>query len=372
MMLLKFNRTIIKRLIFTCFLSMLVTYLSSGGLVQSAEDDIYTLKFPARSEASLNNIVLIDIDDQSLSQLGSWPLDRSVYADLASKTLMAGASVVAFDLVLPNLGLSNSDKVLVEMAQSRGNIVFGIDEPPENIFAKNILTTAPAYGHINALQDKKGRVIAIKHETYSKSLSEVVVEKYCAFEKIKCSNLRPKLSSFQPDSEYKQELGWAVNYLSPLNSIQRLSLIDVLQGKIPSLNHKIILVAPSAARFGDMKLLPFEWRFDAKPQAGTFVIAYGVLSILNQSVIWNLSPMQYGLVIFSVAICLLNIAYGKNSNIHFFILILAALYLFIWYFGHKWFSFNLHLIQMEFSVLLTWLAAFFLLAGNTDRLKPVI
>jgi serine/threonine-protein kinase len=43
-----------------------------------------------------DDIVLIDVDHESLSELGSWPWPRSTHADLLARLTSAGASVVAF------------------------------------------------------------------------------------------------------------------------------------------------------------------------------------------------------------------------------------------------------------------------------------
>lgn len=47
------------------------------------------------------DIVLIQIDDYSLSELGQWPINRKVYAELLRKLTLFGAKVVAFDILFP-------------------------------------------------------------------------------------------------------------------------------------------------------------------------------------------------------------------------------------------------------------------------------
>jgi len=47
------------------------------------------------------DIVLVTIDDVSLSKLGHWPLKRSIYADLLRKLQALGSKTVAFDILFP-------------------------------------------------------------------------------------------------------------------------------------------------------------------------------------------------------------------------------------------------------------------------------
>src|SRR5579872_2206345 len=43
-------------------------------------------------------IVIIDIDDRSLSQEGRWPWPRNKIADLVTKLFQKGVSIIAFDI----------------------------------------------------------------------------------------------------------------------------------------------------------------------------------------------------------------------------------------------------------------------------------
>ena len=54
----------------------------------------------ASTEPSAADIVLIDIDRQSLAELGAWPWPRSVHAELLTRLHTGGASLVAFTMPL--------------------------------------------------------------------------------------------------------------------------------------------------------------------------------------------------------------------------------------------------------------------------------
>ena len=64
-------------------------------------------------------VVLIDIDDESLSQIGPWPWARPVLSDLVRKLDAAGVSLKLFDITFPDQreGTSDFSRALSEGGQ---------------------------------------------------------------------------------------------------------------------------------------------------------------------------------------------------------------------------------------------------------------
>jgi len=61
--------------------------------------DAYQTLAP-RPQLANDNVVIVDIDEHSIEQFGQWPWPRTSLASLADRLGEAGASVVAFDIVL--------------------------------------------------------------------------------------------------------------------------------------------------------------------------------------------------------------------------------------------------------------------------------
>ncbi|MES2525775.1 MAG: adenylate/guanylate cyclase domain-containing protein [Bdellovibrionota bacterium] len=61
----------------------------------------YRMRKGIEKHEQSKEVVLVEIDDYSLSTLGHWPLSRTVYADLLGKMKTFGAKVVAFDILFP-------------------------------------------------------------------------------------------------------------------------------------------------------------------------------------------------------------------------------------------------------------------------------
>src|SRR5262245_10483646 len=59
--------------------------------------DFYQLLKPRQIIA--RPVVIVDIDDESLKELGQWPWPRTMVADLVARLTAMGAAVIGFDIV---------------------------------------------------------------------------------------------------------------------------------------------------------------------------------------------------------------------------------------------------------------------------------
>lgn len=75
-------------------------------------------KANAKADAP-SDIVIVDINDDSLLKLGAWPWPRTTLADLAENALQRGAKIVALDITLPTSRDIEGDKRLHALALQR-------------------------------------------------------------------------------------------------------------------------------------------------------------------------------------------------------------------------------------------------------------
>ncbi|WP_114946039.1 CHASE2 domain-containing protein [Microvirga calopogonii] len=61
--------------------------------------DIYQLMYPRAARQDL--VTIVDIDEMSLRALGQWPWPRTVMAEMLSKIVERGGTVIAFDVLFP-------------------------------------------------------------------------------------------------------------------------------------------------------------------------------------------------------------------------------------------------------------------------------
>jgi adenylate cyclase len=76
--------------------------------------DIYQLMHPRTERPDL--VAIVDIDERSLRALGQWPWPRTIMADIVSKVVERGGTVIGFDVLFPEPDRS-SPEVAVETFQ---------------------------------------------------------------------------------------------------------------------------------------------------------------------------------------------------------------------------------------------------------------
>ncbi|MCV6546580.1 MAG: EAL domain-containing protein [Cohaesibacter sp.] len=84
-------------------LAILLVFLASGfgymsGLFAPLDNGLSAFRMGLNSRTASASIVLLEIDNKSLSAIGSWPWKRSIYADIVDKSFAHGAEELAFDI----------------------------------------------------------------------------------------------------------------------------------------------------------------------------------------------------------------------------------------------------------------------------------
>ncbi|MEO1198791.1 MAG: CHASE2 domain-containing protein, partial [Pseudomonadota bacterium] len=62
--------------------------------------DVFQISHPR--DGDNDNVVIVDVDETSLGELGQWPWPRSLIADLVDQLDQAGARAIAFDFLFGN------------------------------------------------------------------------------------------------------------------------------------------------------------------------------------------------------------------------------------------------------------------------------
>ena len=90
-----------------------------------------------RESISSDAVIVLDIDEKSLSQIGQWPWPRSVLADLVNKTYLSAS--LGFDIVFAEFDRTGSNE-LKKQYQSNSSLIEILNKVPDNddIFANSI------------------------------------------------------------------------------------------------------------------------------------------------------------------------------------------------------------------------------------------
>ena len=191
-----------------------------------------------------SDIVLIEIDEQSLQAYGRWPWSRQRYADLIDVLNAAKASSIVMDLVLvdPNSADPNGDAALEQSAKNYKKLVLPIlpivdGTNIEVLKPFGSLANSAKLGHIETGLGEDG---VLRHVFLR---GGVGVERFpaLALAALELSQSKEGLPGARRPMSQDESTIWERDFeiMSPFNktvpSGQRFSFADVVSGKIPPL-----------------------------------------------------------------------------------------------------------------------------------------
>ena len=270
-------------------------------------------------------VIIVAIDDASVSTLGRWPWPRKKIAELIDYLSHAGAKIIAVDLTfLPTESerLSGNDRVLAESIQRAGNVILPFyftlgeskkegekaeilpqvsssafllfddprkfsDFPPpsaEKIFASvpEISKAARALGHINVLPDPDGKVrwepliIHFDGQYYpSFSIQIAALAMGLTRGDVRVNVGRSiRLGKMNIPANPQGKL--LIRYYGGNQSVPYRSFIEIPSGKIPvdTFRGKIVFVGVTAAGANDFLSTPFSNRLPGVEKHAQTVAAF--------------------------------------------------------------------------------------------------
>lgn len=346
-----------------------VFYLRYTEVYTPFEYKIKDLMFKARGEIKGNdNIIIIDIDEKSLKELGQWPWSRDKVAQLLQNLSDYGIGIVGLDVVFAEPDNSSPKRVFQKMGLKHDDIV-----DYDDILGQTIAQTPTIVGYIFALNDdgispegrpKSSAIIAeqnkpetsylikphrailnvphIQKNAYSngyfntvpdndgivRSIPLVMEYNGIVYPSLSLEMMRIAMQQSKITLQYDEKgisqilLGklaiptdfygrMLVNYRGPQNSYRYISAADIYHKRADPLHieGKIALLGTSAAGLLDLRSTPFDSVY-----AGVEVHANALDNILNKDFISK--------PIWVVGVDLLSIA--LISLITFFILLLPS------------------------------------------------
>ena len=219
------------------------------------------------SQAPDPSIVVIAIDDASISQIGRWPWPRRVHADLIQVLSEAGAKVIAYDVNFPESSDPENDGALAASMRSAQNVVLPVElqlqmkggivsYDPEHLLAPqaDILSAARAVGHSNTPPDSDGVVRSIPLAPPSASADRSVTRSFVA-EAMRVAGLSKQLEEAELDPDQRLVVHFPGE---PFHAFPTISAVDVLRHRVPleRLRGATVFVGSTAADLHDALLVP--------------------------------------------------------------------------------------------------------------------
>ena len=285
-----------------------------------------------------DDIIIIAIDEKSLSEYGRWPWSRKLQSELIGKIAEGKPKAVAVDIFHPQQDTPESDRALADVLRSyRGRVVVGLgfDVDQDKFFEGEIhdvlydnavmkiqnskhlksikafdvllppilIAESSLFGHVYTLYDRDGK---LRWEyLYIKYGDELFLSLAVKAAAIALGNDPEKISIYGgayvdigerlvPSDEFGR---LHINYLGKEGTFNYKSAADVLSGHVPEeyFKEKIILIGATAAGTYDSKVTPFSANMPGVEKNAT-VIA----NIINEDYI-NKSPLYWDIIVVLIA-----------------------------------------------------------------------
>lgn len=242
--------------------ALLVGWLALSSAADRADNLVYDSLIRLQDGPADPSIVIVAIDDRSLSALGRWPWPRTVHAALIDRLSQAQPRAVAYDVLFtePEAGdpalaaaLGRARDVhlpLLVEAPGQNGAAWQVSEP-----SPDLTRAAASLGHVNMVVDGDGviRSVPLYMQAGAQTWPQLILPL------AETAGAAPPAP--HPDASDDVLIAAApeaIAYRGPPGRFRTLSFVDVLNGEVPAdfLKDKLVLVGATAPGMGDRYATP--------------------------------------------------------------------------------------------------------------------
>ncbi len=288
----------------TALILLLVALLTTySGVLNRVDNLLYDLGQRLHTRPPPADLVIVAIDENSLSKLGRWPWSRRLHAALIDQLKDDGARVIGLDLVIaePDTADQPADAALAESIRRAGNVVLPVllessrvnGQLLETLPLPQLLEQAAALGRVHVELDQDG----IARSIYLwEGVGTPAWPHFAQAVLATAGELPPSLSSTPPvvaaamPFALVRQTPRRITYLGPPGHVQTLSYVQALTGEFApgTFRNKIVLVGATAAGMGD--LLPTPVSGLRQPMSGVEIHANALESMRSGRLMEAVSP----------------------------------------------------------------------------------
>lgn len=272
------------------FVIVSALYLSGG--LDSTENKLTEWRFLLTERDASGDLVVVDIDSESLNDIEIWPWPRGLYAVALERLFAAGVERVAFDIDFSSPSLPEEDQMLQNaLARSKGKVILPIfkQQTTDAEGGRDFTLSLPIsqfrdhtqLAFINVQPEMDGLIRRVKvHENWDKqefpSLPYSMVEE----------------TGFGFDSFF-------IDYGIRKNSIPRVSFVDVVRGTFDTsvVKGKKVIVGATAVELGNQLAVPVHLA-----TSGTMIQAIAYESLLQGRTLLPIAPAPILAITFLLAL----------------------------------------------------------------------
>jgi CHASE2 domain-containing sensor protein len=254
----------------TLILLMLAFVMHATHLFSRVDNLIFDLGQRLIQTSAPEDVIIVAIDESSLSQIGRWPWPRSVHADLLKRLNQEHPAAIGFDVIFSEPDQTNleADAALIEAVSDSGRVVFPVllettranGQLIETLPLTALISKAADLGRVHAVLDED----SIARSVYLyEGLGQPVWQLF-AQAVINVAENQASKNHFgmgiTDESPYTliREDQRRVNFLGPPGHFPSISYAQVLNGEFPKglFSNKIVLVGATALGMNDLLTTP--------------------------------------------------------------------------------------------------------------------
>lgn len=278
------RRTLIEWCLLAAAVLALVALAARQGWTERADLAAYDIAIGAQHHAAREDIIIVGIDDASITAIGRWPWRRAVLAELVERIAAGRPRVIGVDVILSerDTRYPQDDAVLARSLAQAGNVVLPVvaESGPDGMLVRYPLAgLGAAVGHINMVVDTDGvaRQVYLREGPHPVAAAGVphLAAVMAAF-----GRTGPLAASARPEpARITEANGWErsgrlrIPYAGPPGTFVRESARDVLEGRAdPAVfAGKAVLIGALATGMGDV--LPTPVSRDGRGMSGVEILA---------------------------------------------------------------------------------------------------
>ncbi|NWF76575.1 MAG: CHASE2 domain-containing protein [Nitrospirae bacterium] len=234
------------------------------GFFEGINNYLYDLSFRLRGSIKHDErILIVAIDEKTLSELGRWPLKRSYYSNLLNS--LSEASAIGFDIIFSES--SEDDLSLAESIKRLGKVVLPIyiSKSGEITRPSEVFSFAKT-GHVHVEPYTDGITRKVFHHiiyrntnlySFASVIYNIIIgkESNSQFHNAKDDIFYNKI--FQTNS-------MNINFYGPSGTFKHISFVDIIKNRYEKdfFRNKIVLVGLTASGLEERIIVPFTQQRD--------------------------------------------------------------------------------------------------------------
>jgi CHASE2 domain-containing sensor protein/signal transduction histidine kinase len=285
------RRTLAEWCVLVAAVLVLALLAARQGWTERADLAAYDTAIAAQHHPARDDIVIVAIDDASITAIGRWPWRRAVLGQLVERIAAGGPRVIGVDVILSerDTRYPQDDALLARSLAQAGNVVLPVVAEPSTGGTGGMLVRYPlaglgaAVGHINMVVDTDGVARQVWLREGPQPVEAAGVPHLAA---VMAGMLAEPGRAPRALDSYRQEAarltesnGWErsgrvrIPYAGPPGTFARVSARDVLEGRIDPARFagKAVLVGAMATGMGDV--LPTPVSRDGRGMSGVEILA---------------------------------------------------------------------------------------------------